>query len=362
MSDPTILNIYSALWNPLDSYGRVAEETAKALERRGIFINRIGHGAPLKPIRTSLGGIYISPAGAYAKVASTAGIVGPRVGVTMFEGTHLPPDWVPVLNDCHEVVVTSQWLTDVFADNGVYRPISVGHLGISDVFKRPVKRNPRDRVFQFYATGDSGMRKGWHLAGWAFMKVFGNSTEHRLVYKSRHMNMPFSFQNENIQVIHADWSDRALFGFYASMHAMVFPTAGEGFGFPPREFAATGGPVAATAWSGTEDHIEEWGYPLPYRLVRAWQADSSYGDLGGRWAETNVDAMADWMQWVNDHRCEAFDKAEAAAETIKQLYTWDKFAEAILAAWNRASEQFNREHAKIRSVTDGDGVGAFKVS
>lgn len=342
----TAINLLSALWNPLDSYGRLAWEIKRGLERFGYIVNCLGPGAPLAPMRKIVvGGIFCSPASTFPKIANGLSKSGPTIGVSMFEGTHLPDGWTDAMNELDRIIVPSKFLPDIFLDNGVIAPIDVAPLGISDVFKHSVKRN-KQGVFTFYATGDSGLRKGWHLVGQAFHKAFGFSTHVKLLYKARVGNMNFKFSNPNVEVIHGAYSDRAMLSLYKTCQAMVFPSSGEGFGFPPREFAATGGPVLTTNWGGTADDIEQWADPIPYRMVRAWEGDSGYGELGGRWAEANIDHIAEWLTDVHDNADYHFDKAMERAQFIKTWYTWDKFINNVLSSWDKAVRTHGNRNAK----------------
>jgi len=338
-----IINLYSALWNPLDSYGRLAHETRKALTRLGVYVNCFGEKAPQEqPIRPAWGGLFISPAGYYDQLNNPLSCDGPRVAVTMFESTHLPPKWITPLNQCDHIIVPAHWLVDVMADNGVMAPVSVVPLGVSEPYLHCAPRNARNKVCTFYIVGDSGVRgrKGWSLAGWAFVKAFGDSPNHRLIIKARAGGMNFTFTNPNITLLQGEYSDRAMHALYCSTDAMVFPSRGEGFGLPPREYAGSGGAVAVTNWSGLTDDLDAWGYPLPYRMTRAWQSNTDYSALGGRWAEAGVDEIAEWMLWYNDHRAEANERAVEAAKAIKRLYSWDNFGAQVLRAWEQTCEDF----------------------
>ncbi len=301
----------------------------------------------------AFGGLFVSPPTYYNDLTNTLNQDGPRVAMTMFEGTHLPPKWIDPLNQCHRIVVPSPWLIPVFEDNGVYMPIETVPLGISPVFMYPVKREKK-KVCTFYTVGDSGGRKAWWVAGFAFIKAFGDSPDHRLIIKARPGSFKFKFNNSNVTLLVGEYTDRAMRDLYLSCDAMAFPSCGEGFGFPPREFAATGGAVATTDWGGTHDDLAQWGYPIPYTMTRAWDRDVTYSELGGRWALADVDKLADWMTWYSEHREEANEKAYASAQTIKRLYNWNRYAEQLIDVWERTEREFydNRNRHAANTAAD----------
>ena len=68
----------------------------------------------------------------------------------------------------------------------------------------------------------------------------------------------------NVYLVHGDLSDSEVNELYnhPKIKAMVSPTKGEGFGRPLLEFALTGKPVMATAWSGHTDFLNPKLSPL----------------------------------------------------------------------------------------------------
>lgn len=333
-----IVNLISTFWDIKDSYGRVTVELANTLKRLGVYVNAFGSNAPRSPIYPVLGGIYSAPAGHIPKLQSTLSQNGKQLAITMFESTRLPPRWTPILNKIDAVVVPARFLLDVFADNGVTAPLHYAPLGISRTFCTYVRRRVNPPVFTVLAIADGGRRKGWHLAGTAFVKAFGNSKHHRLILKTRLPNFPFSFTNENVEVIRADWSDRTLLALYSSADVMLFPSSGEGFGLPPREFAATGGLSIVTNWGGLADDVDQWGVPVDYQMVRAWQYDPTYDKLGGRWSEPLVDKLAEALTWAYENYEIVLEMSYDRAKFVWQTYTWERFAETVWSLWMQLNE------------------------
>lgn len=323
-----MINVFAHSWNEADSYGRVAIETAAAIQRtRGVHVNRIGDEFTL--IRPTFGGIltaYPSQFDLYGGLAQ----FGRRIALTMFESDIIPSDWIEPLNKCDGVVVTSNWLVDVFKKCGVKVPVHALHLGINEKFE--YQRRKPHKPFTFIAIGDGGLRKGSHLAMFAFIRAFGDSPDHRLIIKAR--NYPIdSFINPNITLIKDELSDEELINLYRECDCMVFPSSGEGFGFPPREFAATGGLSIATNWGGTADNIEQWGIPLSYSMTAAWQGDAKMVGLG-QWAHPDQEQLAATMKLVaNLPALTRMSFGRWASLNVRRLYSWDKFGASIYDLW-----------------------------
>lgn len=338
------VNVCAPSFDPCDSYGRIAIELADGLEKlTAAGVNRLAlngmQETAIKPLRVALGGLFL---GYPTLVDRFSGMTryGPRVIVTMFESDRIPDDWIAPLNAAQAVIVPSRWLVEVFQQCGVTTPIHVVPLGISEAFTQP-RRRQRSEPFTFLAIADRGRRKGWQKVGAAFNKAFGNDTAYKLIFKSR--RFPVGITNPNVEVIEADYTDDQMRDLYTRAHVMPFPAAGEGFGFPPREFAATGGLALATDWGGTADDLHHWGIPLPYSLTTAWAGQDDWFGTLGQWAEVDVETLADLLRHVAEHYDAYTDFALRAAGYVNAHYRWSQFVREVYAIWQQTEKEYYRE-------------------
>jgi len=322
-----LLSIYSPNWGQYDSYGILAQRLAA---RAGVC-NRLSptdeDGTVMIP---SPGGIFLGYP-TLMKAYSVVAHLGRKVAVTMFESTVLPSGWCETLNMFDAVIVPARFLVQVLIDNGVDVPIHVVPLGVDEAYKQ-VERPPRgDRPYTFLALADRGIRKGWDTAWHAFRSAFGDSEEYKLILKCREGGMAgVNSADANVEILRADMTVAEMAQLYAECDCFVFPTRGEGFGLPPREFAATGGAVLATHWGGTADDIECWGYRIPYRMVDAWPFNDEFRGKCGQWAEPDVEKLTGLMRIVSkyDH---LFAKASRdRKDTVAWMYDWKKWADRVL--------------------------------
>jgi len=352
-----VVNVGSPNFDPCDSYGRLANELADGLTQRGWRVNRLGWDAPKQPIKPALGGLLLGYPTLYPEYGALVNR-GARVAITMFESTKLLPSWTEALNQCDAVIVPARWLVEVFQNNGVVVPIHVAPLGISEAFLRVRPHPPAEqKPFTFLAIADRGRRKGWLQSAFAFDRAFGRDRNYRLILKAR--DLPFLIANPNIEVIKGDYSDEEMADLYARCHVMVFPSCGEGFGLPPREFAATGGVVLATDWGGTADDLDEWGIRLPYQLVDAWPDNPKWHRRQGQWAEVNQDDLVAKMRLVAEWYDQYQPGALRAAEFCHKHYQWQTFVDRALNIWAEALEKRYGNHPdRNRNIAVAAAVGA----
>lgn len=328
------INMGAPSWNIAESYGRIAHELRDAFIRRGWHVNTVGDDQPCPIVHPVLGGILLAYPTNFHKFGAMLNL-GKRLAVTMFESTKLPKGWVEELNQCVAVIVPSKWLVELFINEGVRVPVYCVPLGVDSQTFAYVERDSAHLPFTFIAYMDMFGRKGWHSVGSAFMKAFGDDTSYQLIFKARKSHeFPFKLGNPNIKIIAEDYTDAEMAQFYMSADCLLFPTSGEGFGLPPREFASTGGMSIVTNWSGTRDDLESWGIPLNnFRLVPAWEQVKEFRGTTGVWAEVDVDELAEKMLDVAQNREKYLARGKEASAFVHRHYQWNFFTQRVMEIW-----------------------------
>jgi glycosyltransferase involved in cell wall biosynthesis len=333
-----------------DSYGLLAAQLARHMTRMGVYVNLFALGGRQcdnqpddvkavieQPVRAACGAIYLGYPTSFATHQNPLLEYGPRIAITMFESSKPPASWRPILNTMDAVIVPSQFCWRIFRDSGVTAPIYVVPLGINDAYRNVDggRERPMWQPFTFLAFLDRGRRKGGQIAEQAFVRAFGNDPNYRLILKMREPKIRIAYTNPNIYLIQRDMTDEELCQLYLSTDAMVFASHGEGWGMPPRDYAATGGITLATGWSGLADDQPLWSIALPYTLGPAdWSgAKNLEGQDLGDWAWPDVERIAAILRHVADHRAVYEDFARSAQSVVRSLYSWQEFAESVLDIW-----------------------------
>ena len=150
-----------------------------------------------------------------------------------------------------------------------------------------------------------------------------------------HSTMPGMFPEMNeiyersgiaVRVYLETWDKPTLEQYYAACHALVYPSHGEGKNLPALEFAATGGAVLATDWSGHREWLrEEYAYPLACTVEPMFPGKPEQA----HWAVVNIAEIKRAMWHVFTHRDEAKAKGELASRVIPQMCSWDVVVEAL---------------------------------
>lgn len=343
----TTITVYApGHYDYADSYGLIACQLVRHLSRLGVRVNAVGLGRTVmesqppdvravteQPIQPSFGGVVLGYPTGYAYQSQLL-FLGPRVALAMFESSRIPSAWVEPLNDCDAVIVPSTFCRDVFQACGVTAPVHVVPLGVSEAYK-PAPRDTDGRPLTFLAFMDRGARKGGVVALQAFLRAFGDSMDYRLILKTRTPKVPLQLTNANVEVVQRDMTEQELCELYQRADVLVNPHKGEGYGMIPREAAACGCITLTTAWSGTVDDLDQWGWPLPYTLERAdWKGARIFDGLDlGEWAAPDVDGVANVLRDVAANVGRYRAQAQANAENVRRLYSWPAFAAQVLDIW-----------------------------
>lgn len=330
------VTVGSITWNLADSFGRVALEIERAFKDDGWHVNTVGGHAPNPVYIPTFLSVLIGNPARHPRYGALTN-AGRKIALSMFESTQLPEGWVQSLNRSAEVIVPCQWNVDVFKEQGVTVPIHKIPLGVSDAFHYVPRTE--GKVFRFLAFGDRGDRKFWNKALFAFIKAFRDRDDVELVLKSRFV--PKGFGNKNVREIVSNYTDAEMQALYASCDCLIFPTSGEGFGMPPREFAMTGGLPLVTNYGGLADDLDQWGLPLEAHLEPAWQGHEEYDGLG-QWGAVDADELADKLLEVQAMSLEARNEmGKRFSENVERLYSWERFGTDVLRI-AEGSENANR--------------------
>lgn len=282
-----------------------------------------------------------------------------RVLFTMWESSQIPRAlraWAPHLRRASLVLVPAEHSRRVIHDACPDVPVELVPLGL-DVEDWPfMDRSDRrgDRPFVFLQVGDLSVRKGFVQSYMAFRAAFGDSRDAVLVYKVRggsDLNLivyrgkttqvigddgnavrdatgapvevwnrePWRYRlnttDPNVMTLRGNWRRAALMRLYQHADCFVWPTLGEGWGYPPREAAATGLPVITCAHTGQTD-AGDWAYVIPHRDNAVRAIFNAWGGDCGFFPAPDVDALAERMRWIFEHRDEARAFGARASEVV----------------------------------------------
>lgn len=279
---------------------------------------------------------------------------GHNVQWIVFESTKIPIHIMNVLRPADQVWVPSQWGRDILINHGIpSSQIWVVPEGIDGRMFHPHGRAlySTDRPFRFLSIGKYEQRKSFDETLLAFSQVFGNTPEVELVIKSSYfVNADLKNQtlikkiNElgltNVNVIWGTVEHNKVADLYRSCDVFVFPTKGEGWGFPLIEAAASGMPIITVPYSGhTEflntisDSVLEVDYVLAPITCPEYQ--SYYPDPNndfGCWARPDVYSIATAMKQARSNYQILEEKALKNSVKIRNQFDWTQSVDQALVA------------------------------
>lgn len=255
-----------------------------------------------------------------------------NVGFTYWETDTIPNMWLDKVKACDEIWTTSLWAKQVFQETADVWNVHNFKLGI-DPKSFPINTsNIYGGTFVFLHVGSPSRRKNSQMAVDAFLKTFGGKNGFHLILKSIGPsdariikdNEVFSKASEHPQISVIDWemSDQELGQLMSSVHCMIYPTMGEGWGMIPFQSIAVGTPTICTnATACTE--FAHLSVPLDYK----WSSENTFGIYrGGKWADPDFDDLCDKMFYVYNNYHTVKEKTLAGAKYIHENYSWDTVA------------------------------------
>lgn len=259
---------------------------------------------------------------------------GLRVGYTPWESTELKPGWKQQMNACDEVWTPSDLIAQWFSDAGVTKPIYVYEHGVSEDWY--ATHRTRSKTLKFLHHGAEANRKHGQLAYDAFIATFGkNNPNVSLTFKS---NGPAGVRdtvngavyrvdrfNNNVKFITNELSQQGIVSLYLMHDVLVYPSAGEGFGFSPLQAMATGMPVILNPeWAPYRD------LTIPELNISSKMVDSNWFEHPGKVFEPSfVDLCRAYREAYDNYDEFAID-AFTISDHVKQRFGWLNVTKDIL--------------------------------
>lgn len=266
------------------------------------------------------------------------------IGYTPWESTELPDEWLEIFNVCDEVWTTSEWVKNVYEQAGVTVPLKVYQHGVRPDWK-PFKRTPNN-VLRFLHQGEPAPRKNGQLAYDAFKAAFPGKTDVSLTLKTSSSSLitvrtgsgitfgpPGQKESDNVRVVKDIVTYEELIGLYHSHHAMVYPSAGEGFGLMPLQALATGMPTICTSeWAPYKKYLGNLGLNSEY-VVSPWQKMHP-----GKVLKVDFDDLVDKYRYLYNNYTEESNTFFKNSFSVHEDYNWENLTKTAVQGLERKLE------------------------
>ena len=253
-----------------------------------------------------------------------------KIGYTAWESTEFKRDWLEsMIEDADELWTPSYWLSDLFAQK-TGKPTFTYEHGVNKNWKPKRHYRDKSRPFTFLHIGEPQLRKNGQMVVDAFVELFGGNENYKLVMKSSGMNTTRIWNRsgsiigtpqgvyKNIILLEQMMEEEMLIELHGKVDCLIYPTAGEGFGFHPLEAMAAGLPtITTTGWCNYKKFIT---LELEDTLSRSEYQSLHPGDMFNPNYEDVKNKMIDMAENYEKYAKLAFSNSFE----IHKEYDWDK--------------------------------------
>lgn len=281
---------------------------------------------------------------------------------TTWETNKLHPQWVPICNSVHAILVPCNWNIEVFKDSGVNVPIlKFPHMFNVNKFDdvEPLKAFERfDKFLKIYSVFQWSERKNpyglirTYLSEFSdkddvvlFLKTYvANGTRKDVLWVMDEINhIKSMLYKENGKdfpkiVLLTDLMEESMLNsLHKSMDLYVAPVRGEGFGMPILDAVLAEKNIIATNYSAQTDFLNrEIHSLLNYQLTTVcdmnwipWYLSNQY------WAEPNLAQFAEklrfyYVYWKENDELPFKKERKEWAKFIKKQYSKENVLETLL--------------------------------
>lgn len=304
-------------------YGQASEMIYKSFKKLGV---NCGFEIPNPDIEIS----FASPETHYFLNKNSY-----KIAYTAWESTDLTSTAIKVMSHADEIWGTSPWVRNVFEHLFPNKRVFYYKHGIDERFV-PKLRKSAHKPFTFLHIGEPSSRKDAQILTDAFIELFGDDPNYRLVMKASGLNTVkvkdrYGYDSspsvlyKNIVCINNFLTNEQLIGLYGLCDVFVYPSWGEGFGFQPLEALAMGMPVITTAdWADYKKYI-------PYIIETELSTNQWQEVHPGLMYKPNKESLKQQMiNVVNEYDIVAPVTFKKAFE-IHEEYDWLKVTEPAIS-------------------------------
>ena len=197
------------------------------------------------------------------------------------------------------------------------------------------KRTSAHKPFTFLHIGEPFARKDAQMLTEAFIELFGDNPNYKLIMKASRMNnvkikdkwgywSSPSALYKNIVCIDVFFTNEQMLDLYKLSDVFVYPSWGEGFGFQPLEALATGMPIISTSdWADYEKYI-------PYKIKTELSTSPWQKIHPGFMYKPNKESLKEQMIQSIQNYVYISDLMFKQAFQIHEEYDWLKVTEPVI--------------------------------
>ena len=280
---------------------------------------------------------------------------GRNVVWAIFEQDKLAPLFINRLSRADLIWTPSTWAKEILERQGLPSgKVDLVPEGVAPEIYHPYCRPWQEKrppgPFRFLMLGKFEARKGYAQLLEAFVKAFGKDPKIELLIKgdffhlgkerrgAKLLDFVKRYDAPNIRLLTGEVSREDMFPIYNSADAFVFPSRAEGWGLPLIEAMATGLPAIATNYSGQTEFLKEvegFFMPVAHKIVPINDPEYQQFAMGhegdwGRWAEADIDDLAQKMREMVTHYGEWRQKGIEASRILRSKFNWTNAANIAL--------------------------------
>ncbi len=276
-----------------------------------------------------------------------------KIAVSLFESDRLPPDWVESLNNNVDLVVVScNWLIDVYKKSGISIPVYCLNLPI-DTSYLVNKEKSKEAKFIFGMSAGPWQRKNHLKLIEAFKKQFGNNNNFNLYIHIREFDDILNGKKkynqnivnyckkiklaakgvENIKIFGKTLTRKQYVNFLQSLDCYVLPSGGEGYSITPREALILGIPCILSKNSA---HLDLLNVPGIKFIESSGDIESSFDFkefAGGFQADIKIEDLQKALIYVYENY-ENFKKAANINNAINLKISYESMQNDYLNLLN----------------------------